>query len=144
LVPFCWDNGYTGNFGLGLFNRSTGASVYRDIITSIINAADTTNTSTSVETPRSTSRPAKLSLMQNYPNPFNPSTSVSFELPSRAYVSLKVFDVLGKEVATIVSEEMPAGSYTRIWEATGISSGVYFYRLRAGLSAETKKFILLR
>ncbi len=144
LVPFYWDNGYTGNYGLGVFNRSTGAQVFRDIITTSIDAVDTTNTSTSVETPQSTSRPAKLSLMQNYPNPFNASTRISFEVPSRTYVSLKVFDVLGKEVATIASEEMPSGRHTRTWNASGISSGVYFYHLQAGLSAETKKLILLR
>jgi hypothetical protein len=83
-------------------------------------------------------------LNQNYPNPFNPMTTISFILPSKSFVSLKVFDLLGKEVTTIVSEEMPAGNYSRQWNANGMPSGVYFYRLQAGSYTETKKLILLR
>jgi hypothetical protein len=83
-------------------------------------------------------------LNQNYPNPFNPSTTISFNLRSRSFVSLKVFDLIGREVATIVSEEMQAGSYSRQWNAFDLPSGVYFYRLQAGLFAETKKLILLK
>jgi hypothetical protein len=83
-------------------------------------------------------------LMQNYPNPFNPSTNIPFDLPSRTYVSLKVYDVIGREVATIVSGEMSAGSYTRIWDASNIPSGIYCYRLQAGSFAETKRLVFLR
>ena len=144
LVPIYWDNGYTGNNSLGLFNRSTGARVHSDIINAIIDAVDTSTVRTGVGMLQSYSNPATFSLMQNYPNPFNPSTNISFELPSRTYVSLKVFDVMGREVAAIVSGEMLAGSYTRIWNASNISSGMYFYRLQAGLSAETKKLIVIR
>jgi hypothetical protein len=87
---------------------------------------------------------SSFTLEQNYPNPFNPSTSISFDLPSKSFVSLKVFDLIGKEVATIVSEEMPAGSYTKQWNAANMPSGVYFYRLQAGTFIETKKLVLLR
>jgi hypothetical protein len=90
------------------------------------------------------SAPENFSLAQNYPNPFNSATTISFRLPSKSFVSLKVFDLLGREVATIVSEELSAGSYTRTWNAANISSGVYFYRLQAGSYIETKKLILLR
>jgi photosystem II stability/assembly factor-like uncharacterized protein len=83
-------------------------------------------------------------LSQNYPNPFNPSTTFSFYLPKRSHATLKIFDLLGREVTTIVSEEMSAGNYYRQWNATNISSGIYFYRLQAGTFTETKKFILLR
>jgi hypothetical protein len=83
-------------------------------------------------------------LEQNYPNPFNPTTNISFSLQSKGFVSLKVFDLLGREVATIVSEEMSAGSYSRTWNAATISSGVYFYRLQEGSFIKTKKLILLR
>ena len=83
-------------------------------------------------------------LDQNYPNPFNPSTTISFTLPSRSFVSLKVFDLIGREVATIVSEEMQAGNHSRQWNAANMPSGIYFYRLQAGLFAETKKLILLK
>ena len=83
-------------------------------------------------------------LSQNYPNPFNPSTSISFKLPSRVFVSLKVFDLRGKEVATIVNEVLSAGSHTRQWNAVNLSSGVYIYRMQADSFTETKKLVLLR
>jgi hypothetical protein len=88
--------------------------------------------------------PIRFALSQNYPNPFNPSTSISFSLPLRSSVSLKVFDLIGREVATIVSKEMSAGNYFRQWNATNMPSGVYFYRLQAGTSTETKKLVLLK
>ena len=88
--------------------------------------------------------PSHVILEQNYPNPFNPSTAISFGLPSQSFVSLKVFDVVGSEVATIVSEELPAGYYSRQWNAANMASGVYFYRLQAGSITKTKKLILLR
>jgi hypothetical protein len=84
------------------------------------------------------------SLSQNYPNPFNPSTSISFTLPSQSFATLKVFDIIGREVATIFSEELSAGSYTRQWNASALSSGVYFYRLTAGTFVQTRKLCLLR
>jgi len=83
-------------------------------------------------------------LNQNYPNPFNPSTTISFSLSSRSFVSLKVFDLIGREVATMVSEEMQAGNYTRQWNASDLPSGIYFYRLQSGSFTETKKLILLK
>jgi hypothetical protein len=88
--------------------------------------------------------PKEFRLFQNYPNPFNPSTSISFSLPSNSFVSLKVFDLTGREVATIVSEELPAGKYARQWNAHGISNGVYYYRIQAGSFTETKKLMLLK
>ena len=90
------------------------------------------------------SLPEVYTLFQNYPNPFNPTTNISFILPSKLFVSLKIFDVIGREVATIVSEEMSAGSYSKQWNAANISSGIYFYRLQAGSFTETKKLVLLR
>ncbi|MGD1046671.1 MAG: T9SS type A sorting domain-containing protein [Bacteroidota bacterium] len=86
----------------------------------------------------------KFELAQNYPNPFNPTTTISFSLPSKSFVSLKIFDLIGREVATIISEEMLPGNYSRQWNAASMSSGVYFYRLQAGIYIETKKLILLR
>jgi hypothetical protein len=92
----------------------------------------------------STDLPTHFSLDQNYPNPFNPSTTVSFSLPSKSFVSLKVFAALGREVSILVSEELPAGKYARQWNAMGLPSGVYFYRIVAGSWTETKKLLLLR
>jgi hypothetical protein len=84
------------------------------------------------------------SLIQNYPNPFNPTTTISYSLPSKSFVSLKVFDLMGREVSTIVSEEMSAGNHSRSWNALHMPSGVYFYRIQAGRFTETKKFVLLK
>jgi photosystem II stability/assembly factor-like uncharacterized protein len=84
------------------------------------------------------------SLSQNYPNPFNPVTNISFSIPKRSFVSVKLYDLLGREVSTIVSEELPAGNHSRQWNAVNISSGIYFYRLQAGSFTETKKLVLLR
>jgi hypothetical protein len=92
----------------------------------------------------STDLPKQFKLDQNYPNPFNPATTIPFTLSLKSFVSLIVYDLIGREVATLVSEELPAGSYLRQWSATNISTGIYFYRLQTGISAETKKLILLR
>ncbi|MGD1046848.1 MAG: T9SS type A sorting domain-containing protein [Bacteroidota bacterium] len=86
----------------------------------------------------------RFELNQNYPNPFNPSTTVSFSLPSKSFVSLKVFDIMGRDVATLVSEQMSKGTYSRHWNAANMSSGIYFYRLQVGSLIETKKLILLK
>jgi parallel beta-helix repeat protein len=101
------------------------------------------NVTTSVNIDFST-LPKTFELYQNYPNPFNPSTTISFLLPSKSFVSLKIFDLLGREAATIVSEEMSVGSYSRQWNAANMSSGIYFYRLQAGSFIETKKLILIK
>jgi len=88
--------------------------------------------------------PERIELFQNYPNPFNPSTSISFNLSSRSLVTLKVFDLLGKEVETIISKELSAGYYSQKWNASGIPSGVYFYQLQTQNYSITKKLILLK
>ena len=88
--------------------------------------------------------PESLQLFQNYPNPFNPSTTISFCLPARSMVSLRVFDALGREVATLTAGELVPGIYTRQWNAGALPSGVYFYRLQAGSFLDTKKLMLLR
>ena len=94
--------------------------------------------------------PSGYSLSQSYPNPFNPAATISFVLPARSFVSLKVYDMLGREVSTMVSEELQAGTYTRQWNAN-VASGVYFYRIEAAAVddpakhfVETKKMLLLR
>jgi hypothetical protein len=93
---------------------------------------------------KSQNLPDTFSLLQNYPNPFNPTTTISFGLPVKSYVSLKIFDYLGRGIAIIVSEEMLAGSYSKQWNASNMASGIYFYRLQAGSFTETKKLVLLR
>ncbi|MFZ1978969.1 MAG: YCF48-related protein [Bacteroidota bacterium] len=91
-----------------------------------------------------TELPKSYALSQNYPNPFNPSTTIAFALPSRSFVTLKIYDMLGREVALLASEELAAGNYTRQWNAASLSSGIYFYRLEAGSFIQTKKLILLK
>ena len=88
--------------------------------------------------------PDHFALSQNYPNPFNPTTMISFDLPLRTYVSLKVFDVLGREVSTIDSGEFQAGTYTRQWNASAFAGGVYFYRMQAGKFVQTKKLVVVK
>jgi photosystem II stability/assembly factor-like uncharacterized protein len=87
--------------------------------------------------------PAKIET-QNYPNPFNPSTLISFTLPEQADVELKIYDVLGNEVATLVNETKPSGNYEVEWNASKMPSGVYIYQLRVGTSAQIKKMLLLK
>jgi endoglucanase Acf2/PKD repeat protein len=88
--------------------------------------------------------PRQFELRQNYPNPFNPATTIAFALPHSADVSLKVFDVQGREVATLVSQQLPAGNHSRSWDATAFASGVYYYQIRAGQFVETRKLLLLK
>ena len=94
--------------------------------------------------------PANYDLSQNYPNPFNPSTVINYSLPQNSIVTLKVYDVLGREVATLVNQEQRAGSYKvqfgnqNLTETRQISSGIYFYRLIAGSYVQTKKMLLLK
>jgi hypothetical protein len=83
-------------------------------------------------------------LYNNYPNPFNPSTRIQYAVSSRQFVSLKVYDVLGNEVATLVNEEKPIGSYEVEFDAIELPSGIYFYRLQAGDFVETKKMVLMK
>jgi len=104
----------------------------------------------------SSGTPESFRLYQNYPNPFNPTTKIRFQIPEVGgqksevrgqksevnHVTLKVYDVLGREVRTLVSEELKPGSYETTFDATGLASGVYVYRLQAGGFVETKKMIL--
>ncbi len=88
--------------------------------------------------------PKKFSLAQNFPNPFNPMTAIKYQIPELSNVTLKVYDVLGSEVATLVNEEKPVGSYEVEFNASNLPSGIYFYRLQAGSFVETKKMVLMK
>ncbi len=88
--------------------------------------------------------PETFSLAQNYPNPFNPSTTIEFSLPNAAHVSLRVYDMLGREVAVLVNEERTAGSYRVTFDARSLPSGTYLYSLRAGASQEIRKMVLVK
>jgi hypothetical protein len=88
--------------------------------------------------------PLEYALYQNYPNPFNPSTTVRYDLPRATFVTLTIFDVLGRQISTIVEEKKPAGTYQVNVYLPNLPSGVYFYRIQAHDYVKTKKFILLR
>jgi hypothetical protein len=88
--------------------------------------------------------PSSFELFQNYPNPFNPSTVIRFLIGMDSYTSLRVFDVLGREVAILVNEKKPAGPYYVQWNTEGVPNGVYFYQLQAGSFSQTKKMLLLK
>ncbi|HXF99293.1 MAG TPA: T9SS type A sorting domain-containing protein, partial [Bacteroidota bacterium] len=88
--------------------------------------------------------PATYALEQNYPNPFNPSTTIAFKIRATGFTSLKVYDMLGREVATLVSDVKEPGSYEVTWDARGMASGVYLYRLESGSFVATRKLLLLR
>ncbi len=88
--------------------------------------------------------PTEFSLFQNYPNPFNPTTSIEFKVPSSEYVSLKIYDVIGNEIASLVNEEKEAGNYKVTFDASNISTGVYFYKLTAGNFSQTRKMLFLK
>jgi aminopeptidase N len=83
-------------------------------------------------------------LEQNYPNPFNPTTTIRYELPASAFTTLQIFDVLGREVQTLVRARQEAGRYTINFDARHLPSGIYFYRLQSGKFSETKKMTLLK
>ncbi len=88
--------------------------------------------------------PTEYNLSQNYPNPFNPTTRIDFQLPEKRYVSLKIYDIQGNLVTTLVSKEMEAGYHSTTWDANGFASGVYFYRFTSGSFVATKRLLLLK
>lgn len=105
---------------------------------------------TGIEDNKPKTTPRDYSLKQNYPNPFNPSTTIEYSIPNSGIVSLKIYNILGKEIASLVNEEKSAGNYKVNFNASGLSSGVYFYRIRVNAVGDnnnyvaTKKFILMK
>ncbi len=144
-------NGFWGDFVpvLGEYYEVTGIQYFRNGNFQIFpwNRSDVITT---IETDHKTIRPNVFALDQNYPNPFNPITTIKYSIPKLSFVTLKIFDVLGNEVAVLFNEEKPVGNYEVGFDATNLSSGVYFYRLqvyapgRAGEFTDTKKMVLLR
>jgi hypothetical protein len=139
-------------------SQGTGAFVFTGVFRSRMAIGDTTfetrgvedvfvsrlNTDGTVGVETTSQKPETYSLSQNYPNPFNPSTTIEFSLPAAEFVSIKVFNTLGEEVATLVSQELSAGSYRYQWDAAQQTSGVYFYQIRAGSFKDTKRMVLVK
>jgi hypothetical protein len=95
-------------------------------------------------TPGGTGVPAAYFLSQNYPNPFNPTTRILFDIPRSGIIRISIYDILGREVAILIDQLMNAGSYKIDFDATAISSGVYFYKLQADGFSDTKKMIIMK
>ncbi|NUN09313.1 MAG: T9SS type A sorting domain-containing protein [Ignavibacteriaceae bacterium] len=136
------ETGYTLSLAINsggyIFTGTKGGGVYKSI-----------NSTTSLENEEKL--PISFALYQNYPNPFgrdihshHPSTAIKYTIPNANRVLLTIYNVLGKEVATLVNEEKPAGSYEVSFSAEGLAGGIYFYRLQAGNYSETKKIVLLK
>jgi hypothetical protein len=117
----------------GYVYAGTGNGVWRRPLSEIV---------TSVE--EETNQPTEFLLSQNWPNPFNPSTKIIYSVPQTSQVQIKVFDVLGNEIETLVNEEKPVGTYEVTWYAEQLPSGVYFYQLKAEEFIDTKKMILIK
>ena len=88
--------------------------------------------------------PNEFSLSQNYPNPFNAQTTIQYSLPKQSKVSIDIFDILGRKIGLLAEGIKPAGEYHVVWDATSQSSGIYFYRIKAGDKIETKKMVLMK
>ena len=88
--------------------------------------------------------PGNFNLHQNYPNPFNPVTKIKFEIPSSELVKIQIFDILGREIKMLVNERMNPGIYEYAFDASNLSSGVYFYKMQAGEFNDVKKMLLIK
>jgi len=89
-------------------------------------------------------QPNEFNLYKNYPNPFNPSTTIEFTIPTSEFVSVKIFNLLGEEVATLVNGTLQSGNHTYVFDGSKLASGVYMYRIEAGEWMDVKKMILLK
>jgi len=139
-----WINQYssTSNNLKSIFftNLNTGYAVGWD--GTILKTIDGGGTSSLSE--KGNNFPSGFQLSQNYPNPFNPSTTIKYEIPEMSFVTLKIYDILGNQIATLVNEEKPAGSYEVNFDASGISSGIYFYKINSGNYSEVKKMVFIK
>lgn len=113
-----------------------GSGIFRNI--------DSSEVTYSPSTSDPTNFPKSIVLKQNYPNPFNPSTTISFSLPAKAVVSLKIYDIIGRDIETLVFKELSAGIHSVQWNAKRLTSGIYFYRLQTASFVQTKKLLLLK
>jgi len=132
--------GDTASFALNI--ASNGLTFWRDTMRFVLLTTGVNGEKTGL--------PTSYALEQNYPNPFNPSTTIKYSIPKQSYVTLKVYDILGREVAILVNEEKPAGSYEvelntqQTKNNKQLSSGVYFYRIQAGKYNQVRKMLLIK
>ena len=143
---FDWYRQSNGFQSMGLMRMDR--KVEKPVATSLRNMyaqyKDKSEYITSVAEKSSANVPESYALLQNFPNPFNPSTTIGFQLPEKAFVTITVFDVLGKQVATVLQEEKEAGTYTVPFRAGTLASGLYLYRIQAGSFTAVRKMMLLK
>ena len=125
---------FPGYFNLTFEISSTGQLYWTDSIKSIVTGIDDGINEV----------PTEFSLAQNYPNPFNPTTTIKYSIPKLSFVTIKIYDVLGREVATLVNEEKTIGNYKVEFNGSNLSSGIYFYTLKAGKFTQTRKLVLMK
>lgn len=144
---------YTSNNGTSWAQQHTGTGAFNHITKArngfMLYAVGATGAvskygPTTDITPINTTAPSEYKLAQNYPNPFNPTTKINFSIPQAGFTTLKVYDVLGKEVATLVSNQLAAGTYAYEFNATNLTSGVYFYSIQSNGFTETKRMMLIK
>jgi hypothetical protein len=154
---FSWPPGlsvYFTQLTMKYFDEVLFQNVYidmlQDTIANITNPGDPayltifSGRSATSAVPVSSGTPDRFELFQNYPNPFNPATVIKYDLPKSTRVTLKIYDVLGREAATLKNGEERAGNKSAEWNATHFASGVYYYRLQAGDFTATRKLLLLK
>jgi len=129
-------------FGFG-FEAISLASIRAEVLETILGYFDG-SVVVDVRNEHGLQLPKSVALDQNYPNPFNPITEISYDIPKSFEVNLRVFNILGQEIATLVNRQQEAGSHTVRWDATAEPSGIYFYRLKAGDFLETKKMVVVK
>ncbi|HTY38773.1 MAG TPA: family 43 glycosylhydrolase [Bacteroidota bacterium] len=132
----------TGNHDVYLRFRGTGTD--KLLMLQWFVFSGTSNVGTYAPTSGSSSEPGAFRLNQNFPNPFNPSTAISYQLKSPSFVTLKVFDLLGREHATLVNQSMTSGEHTIVWNAENTPSGMYVYRIEVNNHVDSKKMLLLK
>jgi hypothetical protein len=123
--------------------KATWLAHQKDAMNYIL-AENTTKTSFTGIKKMNNNLPAAFSLSQNYPNPFNPTTMIQYSVPKSGLVTLKVYNMLGQEVATLVNQQQQAGNYNVNFNATRLASGVYMYRIQSGSFSSTKKMTYLK
>lgn len=147
------DSSFSVAVPMGLAERASSVAVLVNgkvdtnatvALVDVYSIGDTGSSIGSGQLPASVAVPTDYDLSQNYPNPFNPTTTITFAVPSSGFVSLKVYDVLGREVKTLADDNESAGYHSVIFNASDLPSGVYFYRIDAGKYTSVKKLMLVK
>lgn len=141
-------SGLTYAAGIGLTSYCSGepppCASYTNLIGCVINGVVMGDTLLTGIQSANTNIPDKFYLSQNYPNPFNPETVISFAVPKNSFVSLKIYNILGKEVASLINEDMKPGYYNYEWSGQNLPSGIYYYKMETDEFNETRKMILIK